>query len=299
MYQIISDSSCDLPEQAIKKHGLVQVPFYITVDGKTHQKEKEELKVQDFYQFMNEFPKVYPKTSMPSIQDYLDVFEVALKEGKDIICICITATFSGSFNSAMGAKQVAEEKYPNNKITVIDTSTVSVLQGLLVLEVVKMQQAGLSYEEVINSIEELKQTGRIFFTIASMDYLINGGRVGKLSGMAAGKLGIKPLIEFKSGEIHRAGITRNRNAGKKKLMGMFLEYLKEEGLHPNECKIAVGYGFDRAEGNTFRKQLLDSIKESYPDYQEEIEMYVIGGTIAVHTGPYPIGVGVIKKKCYK
>lgn len=295
MYQIISDSSCDLPKEILEEYKTIQVPFYVSLDGKTYQKEKEELKVQDFYQFMVDNPKVFPKTSMPSIQDYVDVFGPVLKEGRDIICICITTKFSGSYNSAIGAKQILQEEYPDAKITIIDTTVVTVLQGLLVLESLKMQRAGYSYEEVISKIEELKHTGRIFFTIGSMEYLIHGGRVGKLSGIAAGTLGIKPLIVFKSGEIHKAGIIRNRNVGKKKLIGMLVGYLKEENVHPVDCEITVGYGHDVSEGETFKEQILEELKTEYPDYKGDISVHLIGATIAVHTGPYPIGIGVIKK----
>lgn len=294
MYQIISDSSCDLTKQELEENGVVQVPFYVSLDNKTHQKEKVELKVTDFYQFMVDHPKVFPKTSMPSIQDYLDVFEPVLKAGKDIICICITTKFSGSYNSAMNAKQIIKEEYPNANITVVDTTLVTVLQGLLVKEVIKMQKQGLSYRETITQIEELKNTGRIFFTIGTMDYLINGGRVGKLSGMAAGTLGIKPIILFKSGEIHRAGMIRNRSVGKNKLVTMLLDYFKEEG-HPNNYQVTIGYGYEKDEGNQLKQQIDTAIKEVYPDYLGEVSRYRIGATIAVHTGPHPIGIGVIKK----
>ena len=65
--------------------------------------------------------KVFPKTSLPPIQDYIDVFEPYLKEGKDIVCMCLTAKFSGSFQSANNAKQILLETYPDSRIEVVDT----------------------------------------------------------------------------------------------------------------------------------------------------------------------------------
>ena len=91
------------------------LPFYITCDGKTHQKEKEEISVEDLYQFMVDHKDIFPMTSMPSVEDYLEVFEPILKHGEDIICICITTKFSGSYNSAYTAKQILAEDYLNNK----------------------------------------------------------------------------------------------------------------------------------------------------------------------------------------
>ena len=130
--------------------------------------------------------------------------------GNDIICICITTKFSGSFNSAINAKNILLDDYPNAKIEIIDATVNTVLQGMLVEEAVVKKNTGASFEETVSYVNEIKKTGRIFFTIGSMDYLVHGGRVGKLSGIAAGALGIKPLILLQEGEIFNNGITRGR-----------------------------------------------------------------------------------------
>ena len=106
MYKIVTDGSCDLSVKRVKELEIKVVPFYVSIDGVNHQKEIVDLNIRDFYQFMIDNPKVFPKTSMPSIQDYLDVFTPLLKAGNDIICICITTKFSGSFNSAINAKNI-------------------------------------------------------------------------------------------------------------------------------------------------------------------------------------------------
>ena len=89
MYKIVTDGSCDLSVERVKELEIKVVPFYVSIDGVNHQKEIVDLNIRDFYQFMIDNPKVFPKTSMPSIQDYLDVFTPLLKAGNDIICICI------------------------------------------------------------------------------------------------------------------------------------------------------------------------------------------------------------------
>ena len=81
-------------------------------------------------------PKIYPKSSMPSVQDYVEVFEPLVREGKPVICICITTKFSGSMQSALNARQMLLEEYPEAEITVMDATVNTVLQGLLVLEAV-------------------------------------------------------------------------------------------------------------------------------------------------------------------
>ena len=106
MYQIVTDGSCDLDQSIVDHYAMSVVPFYITKDGKTHQKEKVDIEVEEFYQFMVDHKDIFPKTSMPSVEDYIDVFTPILKSGEDIICICITTKFSGSYNSANTAKQM-------------------------------------------------------------------------------------------------------------------------------------------------------------------------------------------------
>ena len=218
MYKIITDGSCDLPLELVKQLDIDVIPFYVSIDGINHQKEIIDLGVRDFYQFMIDNPKVFPKTSMPSIQDYIDVFEPIIKNEEDVICICITTKFSGSYNSAMNAKNMLTDEFPDVKIEVIDATVNTVLQGMLVEEAVAYKQMGATFEETVAYINKIKISGRIFFTIGGMDYLVHGGRVGKLSGIAAGDLGIKPLILLKEGEIFNNGLTRGRKKSKQKIV---------------------------------------------------------------------------------
>lgn len=295
MYQIVSDGSCDLDESLIQENNIQVVPFYITKDGKTHQKEKEELSVEDLYQFMVDHTDIFPKTSMPSVEDYIQVFEPLLKAGKDIICICITTKFSGSYNSANAAKQMLEDDYPEYKITIIDATVNTVLQGLLVLEAAHMQKNGYDYQKVIDQIEKIKSTGRIFFTVGNFEYLIHGGRIGKVAGVAAKTLGIKPLIVLQDGEIFASGVTRGRIKSKRKVIENAIKHFQENHIDPSTYAFCVGYGYDAQEGELFKKDLLAALKKKYPNFDEPILVQHIGATIGVHTGPYPIGVGILEK----
>lgn len=292
-YQIFSDSSCDLPLKTIKKYNIKVVPFYISFDGEHYFRENVDITVREFYQKMVDNPNIYPKSSMPSVQDYIDAFTPDLEKGISIICICITTKFSGSYAAAENAKQILLESYSNAKITIINSTINTVLQGLLVLEAANMKQNGLSYEQVIENIERIKSTARIIFTIGSIDYLKKGGRIGKLISVAGVMLNIKPLIILKDGEIFPLGITRSRKKSKQKLISYTKDYFNKLGESPDNYSIAVGYGYDYEEGCEFRDELLKSIKE-YSNINE-ILVYQIGATIGVHTGPHPLGLGIIKK----
>ena len=291
--QIISDGSLDLSQEITKEKDIEVVPFYVSFDSNTYQKEMVELGVREFYQEMVDHPDVFPKSSMPSVDDFYQVFEKSAKQQISVICICITKKFSGSLQSATVAKEMIEENYPDAKITLIDSIINTVLQGLFVLEACRLRDQGLEYEEIVEKLLPIRQTGRIFFTIGSIDYLRHGGRIGKLAGITAGALGIKPMITLKEGEIFNSGLARNRIKSMKKIVEMTKNYLDEVNAKPGEYSFCIGYGYDYDEAVKFREMLKELVEERLGI--DEIEIYQIGATIGVHTGPYPIGVGIIKK----
>ena len=290
--QIVSDGSLDLPQKLTEEKDIEVVPFYVSFDSETYKKEVVEIGIRDFYQEMVDHPDVFPKSSMPSVDDFYHVFEKSAKENIPVICICITKKFSGSLQSATVAKGMIEEKYPQAKITVIDSTVNTVLQGLFVLEACRLRDMGMDYEEIVDKILPIRETGRILFTVGSIDYLQHGGRIGKLAGIAAGALGIKPMITLKEGEIFSSGLARGRIRSMKKVVEMTREYLDEVNARPGEYNFSIGYGYDYKEAVKFREMLKDLVKERLGI--EEIGIYQIGATIGVHTGPYPIGIGIIK-----
>ena len=292
-YQIITDSSCDLSPEPVKEKQLHVVPFYISFDEENYFKENEEIKVHEFYQKMVDNPDVFPKTSLPSVEDYMDAFTPYLQQKIDIICICITTKFSGSYNSASTARDILLEDYPDAKITVIDATVNTVLQGILVLEAVRMKEDGLSYEEVIEEIDRIKGTGRIIFTVGNMDYLIHGGRVGKVMKVAVNALKIRPMIILKEGEIFPFGVARSRKKSIQKILEKTKAHFKEINESPDDYQIVIGYGYDYEEAVEFRRELLESL-QTYSDVQN-VDIFQIGAMIGVHTGPYPLGIGLIRK----
>lgn len=298
-YQIISDGSCDLPVEIVKEKNLLVVPFYVSFDDQTYLKEIEEIGIRDFYEEMVSNPKVYPKSSMPSVHDYVEAFEPFAKQGIPVICICITTKFSGSMQSALNAKNIVLENFPDARITVIDATVNTVLQGQYVLEAVRMQEAGWEYDAVVERLEAIKSTGRIFFTVGNIEYLKHGGRIGKLAGLAGSVLGIRPLITLKEGEIFPSGITRSRKKSLDKVMDLLLEYLRETGKDIHSYSLAIGFGYDKKEAEDFREYALNCINEKTkctPAFSvQDLPLYQIGATISVHTGPYPLGFGIIER----
>lgn len=298
-YKIVTDGSCDLPSELCREKDITVVPFYVSFDSEHYKKEIVEMPIREFYNQMVADPTTFPKSSLPSVQDYVDVFTPIVKEGTAIICLCITSKFSGSCQSAMNARQIVLESFPNAQITVIDTTINTVLQGIFVLEAVKMRDAQIPYEKVIEELNAIKSTGRIFFTVGNIDYLKHGGRIGKLAGLAGSMLGIKPLITLKEGEIFPSGVSRGRKKSLEKVYELLWQYIEEVGATPETYSICVGYGYDLDEAEEFRKGAVAFLNgKGFIIEDKELKSYQIGATISVHTGPYPLGFGIVRKaKC--
>lgn len=292
-FHLFSDGSCDLPPELTREKNISVVPFYVSFGDEPYQKEIEEIEVREFYRRMVAEAGVYPKSSMPSAQDYMEAFRPVVQQNIPIICICITTKFSGSMQSALNAKAMLLEDYPKAEITIIDATINTVLQGLYVLEAVRLRDSGAGYLETVRRLEEIKSSGRIFFTVGDMDYLQHGGRIGKVAGIAGSILKIKPLITLKEGEIFPSGIARGRKKSMEKTIGLMEEYLDQLSEPIEHFSLAAGFGYDYEEAVLYRDMVLAVLSEKYG--LKELPLYQIGATIGVHTGPYPLGLGIIRK----
>ena len=289
MYKIVSDSACDLSKEYLEKHDVTIVPLSVSFDGETYYRDGVDITRDECYQRMVDDPKLFPKTSLPSVESYADVFRSFVEQGFPVVCFTITTLFSGSYNSAINAKSLVLEDYPDANICVIDSKQNTVTQALLIDQFVRMLEDGLSFEQAMSKLDALMASARIFFTVGSLDYLKMGGRIGKVATAATGKLGVKPVIIMKDGDIGLGGIGRNRNKLKNSVLQFAKKYLDEN--NKDNFIVSVGYGYDKEEGFEFMKEV-----ESTLDVKLDSETNVaIGIVSAVHTGPYPIGLGVIRK----
>ncbi len=292
-FQIISDGSCDLPPELAAEKQIRVIPFYVSFDGKNYQKEQEEIGIREFYREMVNRKGVYPRSSLPSVQDYMDAFLPYAKAGIPMLVLCISTKLSGSMQSALSARELILEDYPDAKIRVIDTTLCTVLQGLLVLEAAAMQKRGASFEETAERMEAIRSTGRIFFTVGNLEYLQAGGRIGRVAGIAGSLLGIRPVITMKEGEIFPSGISRSRKKTLDKTIDLLKEFLQKCGGTVKKYSLAAGFGYDREEAEEYRKLVVERLDGQIS--LEELPLYQIGATIGVHTGPYPLGLGILER----
>lgn len=289
MYKIISDSACDLSQQYIKEHDITIVPISVSFDGETYYRDSIDISRNECYQKMVDDPKLFPKTSLPSVESYADTFKKFTDQGIPVICFTISLALSGSYNSARTAKELIEEENPDAQITVLNSQQNTVTQALIIDQVVRMRDFGISFENMLEKMDKLMSSARIIFTVGSLDYLQKGGRIGKVAVAATGKLGVKPIIIMKDGEIGLGGIGRNRNKLKNNIIQLANKYLTENGK--DNFVVSVGYGYDATEGAAF----MSAVEEELDVKLNSETNVAIGIVSAVHTGPHAIGIGIIQK----
>ncbi len=288
-YQIFSDGACDIGKEREKEFGISLIPFYVSLDHEKYYKEIEEISLDEYYKYMTE-QKGYPKTSLPSVQDFIDAFRPVLQEGKDIICLTITPSLSSSIQSATTAKLMLEEEFPNAKIYVINSWNITGSQTLMLMEMARMKKDGKTIDEVLDYVEKAKLDARIHFMVGDLSYLEIGGRIGKIATLSGSILKIKPLIILKGGEINVGGAVRSRKKGLTKLVEITTEHFKTTGENPKDYISLVGTTNVWEDVPEFE----DDLKKALPD-MEFIQSFQIGATVASHTGPGTIGVCFAKK----
>ena len=291
---VISDGSCDLPEDIVKKKEIDIVHFLVSFDGNQYKKEGVEIELSEFYQRMVDDPNTYPMTAAPSPQDFYTLFERRAKEGSDILCVCISTKLSSSLQSALIAKEMLKDTYPDIRVEVLNSLSCTLMQGAYLLEVCRLRDKGCTLDETIAVMQKLIKSGRILFTVGNLDYLYHGGRIGKVTAVAGTFLNVKPLITLEDGEIHSSGIKRGRKSSLNGVIDLLISYLKEYCCTPDDCTILIGYCHNIKEAESFRDMTMERLKNIFGAISP-LPLCRIGATIGVHAGPYSIGYGIIQR----
>lgn len=283
---LISDSSCDLPQSIIHQYDITIIPYYVSFDGELYQKEVTELPVPKFYEKLRE-EKIFPKTSLPSINDYLEYFTPLIEKGKSIICVCLSSHFSGSYNAAVNARELILENYPSAQIAIINSLNATAGQGLLVQEIGRMIKNDIPFDTIVDIAHRLRTSARIFFFVECLDYLEHGGRIGKAAALIGTMLNVKPLIYLQDGLLFPLGKVR----GVKKAIAKVIEHTKNYVQeNPNNYQYLIAHA-DRIEyAQTLRENLLATLPIQVPT-----DFSYIGTTIGVNTGPDVGGICIIPK----
>ena len=287
MFQIISDGGCDFSKEEIQKYNVNVVPFYISFDQGSHLKEGIDITKEDFFQRLVNEKNLYPKTSQPSPQDFVDAFTPYLQEEKDIICLTISSKLSGSNSSAKIAANILEEEYPNRKIAIIDSLNVTIGQGLILKEIAKMRDAGYSFSSAVQSAEKIIDTTKVYFTLDTLEYLKRGGRVGPTTALVGGLLGLRPILHLDDGQVAQLDTVRGKKNALKLIEEGLVEALRDDRQKIN---LSVGHILSEVDAITLKSNIETSLDIKISD-----QLTKVGAAIGTHAGPGALAFAYCKK----
>ena len=272
-------STADLKKEHFQEREVAYICFHYFLDEVQYSDDLgESMSFEAFYKAMEEGAET--RTSQVNAAEYEAYFEQFLQDGKDVLHLTLSSGISGSYNSAMIAKQILEEKYPDRKLYVVDSLCASCGYGLLMDTLADMRDAGESIDEVYHWVEKNKTRLQHWFTATDLKYLIRGGRVSKASGFVGTMLNICPVMTMASdGTLKPVQKVRTKKKVLEALAEKMMEYAQEGAAYDGKC--FVGHSACKEDAEL----LITRIAERFPQLREKILLGDIGTVIGSHTGP--------------
>jgi DegV family protein with EDD domain len=276
--RIVTDTSCDLPpslEQELEELGVVIVRFLFRFGL-----EECEDKTIPMKEFLARAERMWPTTSVPSSGAFAQAFRECVEAGDEVVCITITGNHSAVYSAAV----LASQEFPPGQVTVVDSKSLSIAQGLMVLAAARAAQEGKSPQAVVETINELQERLHLFITLDTVEYLVKGGRASRLSGVVAGLLRIRPILTLLDGELTLLEKPRGRKAAKRKLIEL------AKSRFPAET-VGVAHIACEEEARELVSEI--SLQTGFPE--EEILLAETGMVLATHGGPGTLGIVVVSE----
>ncbi len=278
-YVISCCTAADLSEEYLNKREIPFLCFHFEVDGVDYLDDMgKSLPLEQLFKKMDAGAST--KTSQISVSEYSDFFRGILSEGKDLIHVTLSSGITGSYNSAMIAKEAVEEEFPDRKLFVVDSLAASSGYGLLVDKMADLRDEGMSIEELYNWIEANKTRLNHWFFTSDLTYFIRGGRVSKTAGAVGQILNICPLLNV---DFEGRLIPREKIRTKKKVIRRTVEKMEELADDGLDYSGKVFVSNSACEEDA--KQVSDLIEEKFMKMKGMVRHFPIGATIGSHTGP--------------
>lgn len=272
--KIVTDSTSDLPQALVEELGITVVPVYVLFGNKTYC-DRVDISENEFYDKLLHF-SIHPTTSQPSPQDFVEIYNNLSRDADGIISVHISNKLSGTYNSAMQAKEMVSASCP---IEVIDSNNVSMGLGLMAIEAATIAGTGKSFEQVVRETKQLIPKTHVWAMFDTLKYLAKGGRVGKAKALMGSVLNIKPLLSVKDGELMPATKARSREKG----VDLLFDYAsKIAGIEA--MSVVYTTTLDEAEA------LADRLGSVFK--RKRIIIGRLGPALGVHAGPGTLVVAV-------
>lgn len=265
--KLICDSLCDFPNELIEKYNIEVIPLTIIVGDKEY-KDGKDLTNKEFYQLMKNIDGV-PKTSQATYVQFKEAFD-KYKDEYEIVCITGSSKSSGTYQSATIAKSDTE-----GEIHIFDTLNLSLGSGQYVIKACELLEDNLNAKEIIEKLEELRDSVNLFFVPDTLEYLKRSGRVSVAAATIGNMLNLKPIFSMKDGNISL--VTKVR--GKKHVINSLIDLVKNQYSTFEDNTITIGCGDNEKD--------LELLKQEVEKHIDAKKVYLAegGACICSHTGP--------------
>ena len=284
---IVSDVGCDLPQSYVDQHKDLHIlPMTYCLNGtdRPFLPVKDELELKSFYDALTKGGT--SSTAQVTFNDYDSSFRELLHQGHEVIYIALSSGLSGSYNSAKVAQKNILEEIPDAPLYVVDSLCASLGQGLLVDYAIKKRDEGICAQEIVNLLENGRQSFIHWFTVDDLNFLCRGGRVSKASAFIGGMLKIKPVLHVnEEGKLIAKEKVKGRKHSLKRLSEKYQECCTQKGQD-----VFISHGDDLSAAQF----VADNIKK----YDPEAKIYIsqIGTVIGSHSGPGTVALFFLGEK---
>lgn len=270
--KIITDSACDLPKELVEELDIELVPFLVYIEGKEYKDGREIIPAQVYDAIR---ANLVPTTGQVPMDELLSVFTKYAREGRPCLYLSFSSKMSGSFDSARLAAQEVQRSFPDFQITVVDTLSGSLAQGLIVLEAAKMVAAGLGAPQIVARVEKLSSNNvEHIFSVDDLNYLHRGGRLSYAGAFLGSLLNVKPILHVRDGLI----IPFQKVRGKQKALKRVVELVKKRAAPDPDQLIAISHADDPGAAQLLQNLLRDTL--GYGNFL----VNVVGSVLACHIG---------------
>ncbi len=280
-YVFMTDSDSDLPFGYVDQLEMTMVYMPYIVDGQEYMDDLGRNGKQKEY-FDNMRAGAAPVTSLLPTGAYLEYFEPCFEKGLDILFVSFSSQLSSTLQNVYAARDELLEKYPERRMVVVDTLSISAPQSILILKAHELYRQGKTMDEVAQWLESNKRRAQAFFTVDDLKYLRRGGRISAVAATVGTMLDLKPIItETKEGKL----VSCDKVQGRKKALRLLAEKAAENMDDP-ENALAVIMHADAPE-DAARLETL--VRERVPGLKE-IQTWFVGPVIGAHCGPGTVAI---------
>lgn len=262
--KIVTDSSVTIEPEVVKELNITIVPLSVMIDGVLYS--DADLKEGEFLHLMQQ-SKNLPKTSQPPVGVFAEVFEELGKDGSQVVAIHMSHALSGTVEAARQGASLS-----SSDVTVIDSSFTDQAMKFQVVEAAKLAKEGKDLETILAHIEEVKNHTELYIGVSTLENLVKGGRIGRVTGLLSSLLNIRVVMQMKNHELQP--IVKGRGA---KTFKKWLEELTVALTHKSVAEIGISYAGTNEWANEMK-----SLLQAY--VEKPISVLETGSIIQTHTG---------------